>query len=107
MPTLRGSPLRFHMSGPKFGDGDGEALKPDTIGGALVGVLMIFELVSAGSSSISASFICDTPYIFPFAVSRGLRRSAAAASARPSIGEPQSHNEITRLRSIPLGRGGA
>ncbi len=61
MPTLRGSPLRFHMSAPKFGDGEGDALKPDTIGGASVGVLMIFALFSAGSSSMSASFICDTP----------------------------------------------
>ena len=39
----------------------GEALKPETNGGALVGVLMIFALFSAGSSSISASFICETP----------------------------------------------
>src|ERR1700674_1578420 len=61
MPTLRGSPWRFHMSAPKFGDGVGEALKPDCMAGALVGGLMIFALPSPGSSSMSASFICDTP----------------------------------------------
>src|SRR3954466_13069752 len=44
MPTLRGSPLRFHMSAPKFGDGVGAALNPDTNGGALVGVLMMRAL---------------------------------------------------------------
>ena len=61
MPTLRGSPFRFHMFSPKCGDGLGEALKLDTNAGALVGVLMILALFSAGSSSISASFICETP----------------------------------------------
>ncbi len=61
IPTLRGSPFRFHMFSPKLGDGVGAALKPDTIAVALVGVLITRALFSAGSSSISASFICDTP----------------------------------------------
>ena len=72
-----------------------------------VGVLITRALFSTGSSSISASFICETPKILPFAVRRGLRKSADALSARPSIGEPQSQSEITRLRCTPAGRGGA
>src|ERR1700730_3775717 len=61
MATLRGSPCRFHMSGPKFGDGVGEALNPETIGGALVGVLTMIALLVTGSSTFSASFIWETP----------------------------------------------
>ena len=40
-------------------------------------------------------------------VRRAFLKSAAALSARPSIAVPQSHMEITRLRSTPFGRGGA
>src|SRR5262245_13894938 len=96
--TLRGSPCRFHMSGPNTGDGVGDALKPDTMAGALVGVLTIVAVFVFGSSTFSASFICETPKTSPFALLRPLRVSAAARSARPSIGVPQSHSETTTLR---------
>src|ERR1700730_9204480 len=61
MATLRGSPCRFHMSGPKFGDGVGEALNRYAIGRALVGVLTMIALLVTGSSTFSASFIWETP----------------------------------------------
>src|SRR5215471_687944 len=43
----------------------------------------------------------------PFALAVGMRVSPATLSERPSIGDPQSHVVITRLRSTPVGRGGA
>src|SRR5213593_3830384 len=43
----------------------------------------------------------------PFAFIVGVRSSVAATSLRRLVGRPQSHIEITILRSTPFGRGGA
>src|SRR5436189_76817 len=43
IPTLRGSPFRFHMFSPKLGDGVGAALKPDTIAVASVQAAKAFR----------------------------------------------------------------
>src|SRR5438445_312743 len=47
------------------------------------------------------------PYTSPFAFSVGVRSSVAARSLRLLVAMAQSHIEITRLRSTPVGRGGA
>ena len=47
------------------------------------------------------------PYTSPFAFSVGVRSSVAARSLLLLVGIAQSHIEITRLRSTPVGRGGA
>ena len=43
----------------------------------------------------------------PLAFIVGVRSSVAAISLRLLVGRAQSHIEITRLRSTPVGRGGA
>ena len=78
-----------------------------SIGDALDGTLIWLARFSSGSSTARMSTLWMTPYTGPFALSVALRSLDAAASLRPLVGVAQSQTEITRLRSMPVGRGGA
>src|SRR5207253_685324 len=104
--TLLGSPLRFQTSGPQYIEGVGDALNPETIGGASEETSMDTAEFLTGSRTITLSVISEAPYTNPLAFILGLRTSDAASSERPSFGVPQSHSVMTRLRSTPAGRGG-
>src|SRR5262245_46010538 len=106
MATLRGSAERFQTSGPKWGDSVGDALKADTIGGASEGAFNTAALFCTGSRVLMVSVISDAPKTNAFAFTLALRVSEAALSDRPSLGVPQSHSVMTRLRSTPRGLGG-
>src|SRR5215469_1747738 len=105
--TLRGSPLRVHVFGPQYGEGVGDALNGMFNGVASEGTFNVSDLLATGSSTVRMSVISEAPYTFPFALILALRVSEAALSERPSLGVPQSHSVMTRLRSTPVGRGGA
>src|SRR5262245_38950321 len=94
------------MSWPQNGDGVGAALNDETRGGAADCTLMVRAVCVTGFRTVNESVISATPYTGPFALAVGTRVSPATLSDRPSVGVPQSHQETTRLRSTPAGRGG-
>src|SRR5215813_10424026 len=104
MATLRGSACRCQIfSVPQYGDAGVFASSTGAFDGSLISLVAFVR----GSSTARMSELWYGPYTNPFALYVGLRSSVAAASLRRLVGSPQSHIEITRLRSTPTGRGGA
>src|ERR1051325_10538331 len=96
MATLRGSAWRCQIfSLPQYGDAGVLASSTGAFDGSLIS-LVVFVF---GSSTERMSELWYGPWTRPLALYVGVRSSVAAASLRRLVGRPQSHIEMTRLRS--------
>src|SRR5881409_2451446 len=102
MATLRGSAERFQTSEPKRGEGVGDALNAETIGGASEGAFNTAALFCTGSRMLIVSVISEAPNTKPFAFTLALRVSEAALSDRPSFGVGLGHAERWPIRQRRL-----
>src|ERR1700680_3358648 len=102
--ALRGCAAASQMfSSPQYGEG----ISMDPSGIACDGIFISEATFLIGSSHTSELPLVMSPNTGPFGVTMGFRKSLAASACMYFVGVPHSHKLRTRLRSKPIGRGGA